>query len=429
MIKPEAGIKNPPKAGQYAIGLLTSRSLSTSYSFYNISASSVSQAQVLVSPAIAGVNAKYNINFLSGPQGGLTGGQDSITVSFPTDTFIPQFINATSITVNGYPAPNGTVVKSGSSITFKLPQQVTVNALNQVNITISESAGILNGQSGTYTLDLRTSKEPLSIQSKTYIIEEGSISVPKVQVNPPVPGVTAEYIISFNVSAFGFLTGGTDTISINFPHEITIPSTISRNAITINGWPLDTGTVTLSGKTLTFKVPSNASVESGGTVVVNIKTNSGIKNPVQSGFYKLSISTSKDNKNVLSDNYTIEKKTIVLVINSKTAFIDNQPVLLDVPALILNGRTLVPIRFVAESLGAEVGWNSNTREVTVKLDGKIIKLTIDSNIAMVDGIPQILDTMPIIKDSRTLVPIRFLAENFGSAVTWNSSTQTVSIEK
>ena len=103
--------------------------------------------------------------------------------------------------------------------------------------------------------------------------------------------------------------------------------------------------------------------------------------------------------------------------------------LLDVPATILNGRTLVPIRFVSEALGARVTWDQDTQEVTVTLDGKTIILTVDSETAWVNGSRKKLDTNPLIRDGRTLVPIRFLAENFGGDVAWDSETSTVTINK
>jgi len=174
----------------------------------------------------------------------------------------------------------------------------------------------------------------------------------------------------------------------------------------------------------------------GGSVNVKISPEANIKNPPIPGInYTLQVSTSKDSVGTISQPYVItgfeieNKKTISLVIDSKTAFIDGKPVLLDVPATILNGRTLVPIRFVSEALGARVTWDQDTQEVTVTLDGKTIILTVDSETAWVNGSRKKLDTNPLIRDGRTLVPIRFLAENFGGDVAWDSETSTVTINK
>jgi len=438
MIKQGAGIKNPPSPGRNVISVMNPKSLSLSQFIYNISAGSVSQPEVFVSPAFSGASARYNMKFYPGSQGDLTGGADTITISFPAGTQIPQVIDSSSITVNGYPAQNGSVVKSGLSLTFGLPVQVSVPGLSQVIIDISKSAGILNGPAGSYSLGLSTSRETMVSLSETYTISGGSVSSPRVVVTPPAPGSAAEYEISFNVSANGDLNGGTDTISITFPQAISLPSTMPRSAITVNGTSLNGGVVSLTGKRMTFTVPYNVSVEAEGAVTVKISPQANIKNPLTPGNnYILLAATSKDSVSTASLPYAITdseikietRKTISLVIDSKTAFIDAKPVLLDVPATILNGRTLVPIRFVSESLGATVKWNQDTQEVTVALDGKNIVLTVDSDTAWVDGNRVNLDTSPVIKDGRTLVPIRFLAENFGGGVAWDSETRTVTISK
>ncbi len=62
------------------------------------------------------------------------------------------------------------------------------------------------------------------------------------------------------------------------------------------------------------------------------------------------------------------KVLVNMQIGNKTAYVDGVPVSLDVPPQIINGRTLVPIRFVSENLGAEVGWDSNTKTVTITMD-------------------------------------------------------------
>ena len=64
--------------------------------------------------------------------------------------------------------------------------------------------------------------------------------------------------------------------------------------------------------------------------------------------------------------------TVVLKIKSKTATINNQTVTLDVPAQVLKGRTMVPVRFVSEALGQDVDWNSEKQQVSIKTDTQVI---------------------------------------------------------
>ena len=106
-----------------------------------------------------------------------------------------------------------------------------------------------------------------------------------------------------------------------------------------------------------------------------------------------------------------EKKLIILFIGRKTAEINGTPVNLDVPPRIMSGRTMVPFRFVGEAMGAEVGWEASEQKITLTLYGKQIVLRIGSTTAMVNGNPVVLDAPPTIIGGRTLVPIRFVSES------------------
>ena len=101
---------------------------------------------------------------------------------------------------------------------------------------------------------------------------------------------------------------------------------------------------------------------------------------------------------------------------------------LDVAPQIINGRTMLPIRFVAEALGAEVGWNGDTRTVTIIKGTTNIEITIDSNKAIVNGLTQTLDAPAFVENGRTYLPVRFVSENLGAKVGWEESTQTVTIQ-
>lgn len=85
---------------------------------------------------------------------------------------------------------------------------------------------------------------------------------------------------------------------------------------------------------------------------------------------------------------------------------------------VLNSRTLVPIRLVSETMGSSVEWNKNNRTVTIFEEEKSIILTIDSEIAVVNGTEKILDTPAKIIEDRTYVPIRFVADNSGASVSY-----------
>lgn len=118
---------------------------------------------------------------------------------------------------------------------------------------------------------------------------------------------------------------------------------------------------------------------------------------------------------------------IVLKIGSTSMEVNVDTVKLDAAPYIKNSRTMVPLRALAESLGAEVQWDGATRSVTAKLGDTNVRLVVGSNTAYIDGKPVTLDVAPEIKNSRTFVPVRFITEAFGCSVGWNGTTRTVTI--
>ncbi len=101
----------------------------------------------------------------------------------------------------------------------------------------------------------------------------------------------------------------------------------------------------------------------------------------------------------------------------------------DVQPIIRNDRTMLPARFVAENLGASVSWDGVNRVVIIQSEFVEIKLTIDSAVATVNGVQEMLDSPAFIENDRTYTPVRFIAEKLGSTVEWDASTQTVIMSK
>lgn len=113
--------------------------------------------------------------------------------------------------------------------------------------------------------------------------------------------------------------------------------------------------------------------------------------------------------------------------NGITVKIDGQAVAFDVSPQIINNRTMVPMRKIFETLGATVEWDQNTKTVTSTKGGTTVSLTIDNPKMSVNGNVVTLDTPACIVDNRTLVPVRAIAEAFQTEVNWDESTKTVSI--
>ncbi len=105
--------------------------------------------------------------------------------------------------------------------------------------------------------------------------------------------------------------------------------------------------------------------------------------------------------------------------------INGQPISFDQPPLDRNGRVFVPLRGVFERLGATVVYSNGVINATG--NGRSISLHIGSTQATVNGQTQYLDVAPFIVGARTLVPLRFIAQSLGAVVNWNNNTRTVTI--
>lgn len=117
-------------------------------------------------------------------------------------------------------------------------------------------------------------------------------------------------------------------------------------------------------------------------------------------------------------------KPIKLVVNGKDITSLMGPI-------VESGRTLVPIRFVSEELGGEVEWNDKDRTVTIQMGNKVVSLKIGSHlVSYEDGDKNysIIDVPPKIIESRTFVPVRFVANALGVGVQWDESTRTVYVD-
>ena len=99
----------------------------------------------------------------------------------------------------------------------------------------------------------------------------------------------------------------------------------------------------------------------------------------------------------------------------------------DVSPMIIGDRTLVPFRAIFEALGMTVEWDNDRRVAIGTKDNLVIEIPIDSVIVFVNGEPIELEVPAILYNDRTLVPLRFIAEASGAEVEWDDDTRTVLI--
>ena len=124
-----------------------------------------------------------------------------------------------------------------------------------------------------------------------------------------------------------------------------------------------------------------------------------------------------------------ENNDIVLTIDKKEASVFGEMKENDVAPLIVNGRTMLPARFVTEALGGEVSWDGDKREVGISKEGVKLVLTIDKDIALLNGEEVKLDAPATIIEGRTYPSVRFIAEALGATVSWNGETKEVTITR
>lgn len=107
--------------------------------------------------------------------------------------------------------------------------------------------------------------------------------------------------------------------------------------------------------------------------------------------------------------------------------VDNRTIYFDVAPQKINGRIMVPLRAIFESLGAEVGWDNKTQTITGTKEGSNMSLRVNEATATVNGKTVQLDVPPTKIRGSVFVPTRFVAESFGAKVTWDDNTKHITI--
>jgi photosystem II stability/assembly factor-like uncharacterized protein len=128
-------------------------------------------------------------------------------------------------------------------------------------------------------------------------------------------------------------------------------------------------------------------------------------------------------------------KTTILILfvgSNKMITSDGEAITLDSPPVIVEGRTLVPIRPIIEKFGGSIAWDNIERKVTIILGNKTIEMWIDKPQARVNGIVTLIDpsnskVTPKIINGRTMLPVRFVSEQLGAKVDWDGTLKKITI--
>ena len=356
------------------------------------------------------------------------------------------------------------------------------------NINASEGAKvkveiISNNYEGT--LEKLFTILPKTINSAIILTAPVKNGVPQTEIE--TDEYTATVVWSPEVTdKFGYSTVYTATITITPKANYTVKG-IAENGYTVNG--AETVTNEADSATITAVYAATGSKSSGGSgrtkrYTVSFNTNGGNKitsqtvakdnsvkeptAPIKENFEFAGWYTDKElttkydftekvtksftlyakwteqkqenggSEDVINNNSGNENKessnTIVLTIDERDALVYGTTKTNDVAPKVVNDRTMLPARFVAENLGATVEWDGEKQLVTItgkneKQEDVTILITIGSDYAKVNGEDVKLDSPAFVENDRTYTPIRFISENLGATVEWNETEQTVTIQR
>ncbi len=110
----------------------------------------------------------------------------------------------------------------------------------------------------------------------------------------------------------------------------------------------------------------------------------------------------------------------VIIVNGDAKF--------DTPPVIKEGRTVIPVRAISEGMGAEVEWNEEEKTVTITKDDKVIVFNLTEETVYVGDVETTIDVPAEIMNNRTMIPLRFIAEQLGLKVEYNEEMQTIEVE-
>jgi len=183
------------------------------------------------------------------------------------------------------------------------------------------------------------------------------------------------------------------------------------------------GDITVSGDYYLKINNTTISISNDGVYWKTIELPSGIKKP-KSVYVEDNILYVKTDDADL--RYDISKlyvdNHIYVEVGEKLLGFDTEPV-------IESERILVPLRFVFESMGADVEWENSSRRAVVKDGATTINFSIDNTTAYINGTNKVMDVPARLVNSITMVPLRFLSEELGFNVLWNQESRTATISR
>ena len=286
-------------------------------------------------------------------------------------------------------------------------------------------------------LTLNIDSKDSEITNKRFFLFKGSISIGATLTINSIPiNITKQGQFSFNAPLNEGLNKFTFNLEDKYGNKLKKTISVNRDTISpeinVLSPPGDLFYTKNTELLVSIKSDPESTVLINGTTVEEIKP--GIFNMVvnlKTGENVLEISstdlaTNESAKTISVIQYS-QAFLIELQITNKEARVNGKKILLDVPPQVISGRTVVPLRFIAESFGAKIEWLAETKEIKITLNQHKIYLQIGNNYAVVNNKKILLDVPPQVISGRTVVPLRFIAESFGAKIEWLAETKEIKI--
>ena len=322
---------------------------------------------------------------------------------------------------------NHTIRAEFMKIPDTTPPNLTLPKINGVNLDVPGAEITTN--SGTFTFTVSATDE--SGIGRMVVKVNGVVQIDKNNLDPTIylsEGVNTVEVTVYDTVG-NYTTKSFKVISDTKPPVIDvddIPNTVSSPEFTLKGTAID---LVIGVQSLTVN---------GNPVIPTLQGNFETTLTLSQGANTITIEATDKLGNKATKTFTVSyiqpqvrpSYLVTLKINDPNITVNGILEKIDAQGskpIIQNGRTLLPIRTLIESLGGTVEWNAKEQKVTITLNGHSMVLTIGRTTALVDGNKVSLDVAPTIINGRTYLPLRFISENLGASVNWDSTTQTVTI--
>lgn len=259
---------------------------------------------------------------------------------------------------------------------------------------------------GDYAKDIGTFSHPGQIVvngQNIYVADPGNMRIQVLRKEKVVPKMTVDR----QTIDFGKVTTG--MVSEKLVIKNTGNGILEGSAVCDSPW-IELSKRTIAGnevvieiRCLSDKVPYWN--EKPAEIIIN----------TNGGFIKITISATKIGKKVR------------LQVNSTKAYINDTETTMTVPPSLVGNNTMVPLRFIGEVLEASVDWDAQEKKVTYTLGSKQVICWIGRKEAIVDGKTMVMTASPVIVSGKTLVPLRFIGEALGATVEWVAESKTILI--